>query len=50
MQKAELTKQALYLLKSTGINVVSVTLDGCSNNVSMARILGCEILQVQIIY
>jgi len=42
MQKAELTKQALYLLKSTGINVVSVTLDGCSTNVSMARILGCD--------
>ncbi|KAF0686751.1 Uncharacterized protein FWK35_00035301, partial [Aphis craccivora] len=37
MQKAELTKQAF-----TGINVVSVTLDGCSTNVSMARILGCD--------
>lgn len=42
MQKAELTKQALYVLKATGINVVSLTLDGCSTNVSMARILGCD--------
>jgi len=43
MQKAELTKQALYLLKATGIKVVSLTLDGCSTNLTMARILGCDL-------
>jgi len=43
MQKAELTQQALYLLKATGINVVSITLDGCSTNLTMARILSCDL-------
>lgn len=43
MQKAELTKQALYALKATDIHVVSLTFDGCSTNVTMARLLGCNI-------
>jgi len=41
-QKAELTKYALNLLKDTGVNVVSLTFDGCSSNVTMARLLGCN--------
>lgn len=41
-QKAELTKHALNLLKDTNVNVVSLTFDGCSSNVTMARLLGCN--------
>lgn len=41
-QKAELTKHALNLLRDTGVNVVSLTFDGCSSNVTMARLLGCN--------
>lgn len=41
-QKAELTKHALYLLKETAVSVVSLTFDGCSSNLTMARILGCD--------
>lgn len=42
-QKAELTKHALNLLKDTGISVVSLTFDGCSSNLTMARLLGCDL-------
>ncbi|KAF0754266.1 THAP-type domain-containing protein, partial [Aphis craccivora] len=41
-QNAELTKHALNLIKDTGVNVVSITFDGCSSNVTMARLLGCD--------
>lgn len=34
-QKAELTKHALNLLRDTGVNVVSLTFDGCSSNVTI---------------
>ncbi|XP_022169295.1 uncharacterized protein LOC111033041, partial [Myzus persicae] len=42
-QKAELTKQALYALKATGVHIVSLTFDGCTTNVTMARLLGCNV-------
>lgn len=42
-QKAELTKQALYALKATGIHVVSLTFDRCSTNVTMARLFGFNV-------
>lgn len=41
-QKAELTKHALNLLNDTGVCVVSLTFDGCSSNLTMARLLGCD--------
>ncbi|KAF0774041.1 Uncharacterized protein FWK35_00000670 [Aphis craccivora] len=47
MQKAELIKQALYLLKATGIRaydcLVCLTLYSCSTNLTMALILGCHL-------
>lgn len=42
-QKAELTKHAITLLKDPGISVVSLTFDGCSLSLSMARLLGCDL-------
>jgi len=42
-QKAELTNHALSLLKDTGVSVVSLTFDGCSSNLTMARLLGCNL-------
>jgi len=42
-QKAELTKHALNLLKGTGISIASLTFDGCSSNLTMARLLGCDL-------
>lgn len=41
-QKAELLRHALNLLKETGVNIVSLTFDGCSTNVTMAKLLGCN--------
>lgn len=43
-QKAELTKHALNLLKGTGISIASLTFDGCSSNLTIARLLGCDLL------
>jgi len=42
-QKAELTKQALYALKAIGVHIVSLTFDGCPTNVTMARLLSCNV-------
>lgn len=42
-QKAELKKHALSLLKNTGVSVVSLTFDDCSSNLTMARLLGCDL-------
>lgn len=42
-QKAELVKHALNLLSNiTNLNVVSLTFDGCSTNVTMSQLLGCN--------
>lgn len=41
-QKAELIRHALNLLKETGVKIVSLTFDGCSTNVTMAKLLGCN--------
>jgi len=41
-QKAELTRHALNLLKETGVNIVRLTFDRCSTNVTMAKFLGCN--------
>lgn len=41
-QKCELLKHALSLLKETGINIISLTFDGCSSNITMAKLLGCN--------
>lgn len=43
-QKAELTKHALNLLKGTGISIASLTFDGYSSNLTIARLLGCDLL------
>lgn len=41
-QKANLVRQALILLSKHNINIVSVTFDGATANLSMASILGCN--------
>jgi len=42
-QKAELVKHALNLLFNIkNLNVVSLTFDGCSKNVTMSQLLGCN--------
>lgn len=42
-QKAELVKLCIDLVSECGIDIVSVTFDGCPANFSMAKILGCQI-------
>lgn len=39
-QKASLVRQALNLIEESGVNVISLTFDGCPANFSMARLLG----------
>lgn len=43
VQKAELVKQALNLLQKTKVNIVSLTFDGCPTNLTMSKILGCDL-------
>lgn len=42
-QKAEIVKTALYLLKETGVEVVSLTFnfDVHKSNIAMCEIIGC---------
>lgn len=40
-QRANLVKQCLELLRETGVEVTSLTFDGCPANLSMAKELGC---------
>lgn len=42
IKKADPTKQTLYLLKATSINIVSLTFDGTSTNITMALLLNCD--------
>lgn len=42
-QKSELIKQALNLLSKTDIDIVSLTFDGCSTNLTMCKNLGCNL-------
>lgn len=42
IQKSELVKQAIDLHK-TKINVISLTFDGCPTNLTMTKILGCNL-------
>lgn len=39
-QKASLVKQCLTLLKNVGVNITSITFDGCPANIGMCKILG----------
>lgn len=43
VQKAELIKQALNLLQKTKVNIVSLTFNGCPTNLTMSKILGCDL-------
>jgi len=40
-QKSELLKHTLNLLEETGI-IISLTFDGCSTNIMIAKLLGCN--------
>ncbi|CAK1590177.1 unnamed protein product [Parnassius mnemosyne] len=42
-QKSALVLQCLELLHSTGIEVISMTFDGCPANIAMAKKLGCSL-------
>ncbi|KAE9524080.1 hypothetical protein AGLY_015445, partial [Aphis glycines] len=41
-QKSELIKHALTLLQQTGISIISLTFDGCTTNLTTAKLLGCN--------
>ncbi|KAE9530094.1 hypothetical protein AGLY_011556 [Aphis glycines] len=41
-QKYELINQCLKLVFEAGLEVVSLTFDGCSSNINMAKQLGCN--------
>lgn len=41
-QKVGLVRHALQVLSTTGINVMSLTFDGCSTNIIAAQLLGCN--------
>lgn len=41
-QKVTLTQHALNIVRNTGVIVTSITFDGCSTNLTMARLLGCN--------
>jgi len=41
-QKLELVRHALHVLSNTGINIISLTFDGCSTNITAAKLLGCN--------
>lgn len=43
LQKSELVKQALNLLHETKINIISSTFDGCPTNLTMSKLLGCNL-------
>lgn len=43
LQKSELVKQALNLLYETKINIISLTFDGCPTNLTMSKLLGCNL-------
>lgn len=40
-QKTNLVRRCINILSDTGVTIVSLTFDGCSVNLSMARSLGC---------
>ncbi|XP_037295086.1 uncharacterized protein LOC115456290 isoform X1 [Manduca sexta] len=42
-QKASLVKSCLDVVTECGVDIFSVTFDGCAANFSMAKILGCNI-------
>jgi len=41
-QKIELVRHALHVLESTGIKIISLTFDGCSTNITAAKLLSCN--------
>jgi len=41
-QKVVLVRHALHVLSNTGINIISLTFDGCSSNITAAKLLGCN--------
>lgn len=42
-QRASLVRQCIELLEETGIEITSLTFDGCPANISMAKELGCSL-------
>lgn len=42
-QKAELVKLCIDLVSECGIDIITLTFDGCPANFSMAKILGCKL-------
>jgi len=41
-QKVGLVRHALHVLSITDINIISLTFDGCSTNITAAKLLGCS--------
>ncbi|KAL4153784.1 hypothetical protein QTP88_001617 [Uroleucon formosanum] len=41
-QKVELVRHALHVLSNAGVNIISLTFDGCSTNITAAKLLGCN--------
>lgn len=41
-QKSELMERCLDQLLTTGVNIVSLTFDGCATNINVAKRLGCN--------
>lgn len=42
-QRASIVKQCLYKCEENGVDVVSLTLDGCAANITMLKKLGCSL-------
>jgi len=41
-QKVELVRHALHVLANTGVKIICLTFDGCSTNITAAKLLGCN--------
>lgn len=41
-QKVELVRHALHVLSNAGVNIISLTFDGCSTNITAAKLLDCN--------
>lgn len=43
-QKSNLIKRCINVVNDTGVNIISLTFDGCYVNISMAKELGCKLI------
>ncbi|KAL4083277.1 hypothetical protein QTP88_028607 [Uroleucon formosanum] len=41
-QKVKLVRRALHILSNACVNIISLTFDGCSTNITVAKLLGCN--------